>query len=167
MENFERIQKIKKIGSQEAYLAVGIALAIDLCVITWWYLDNDYQWLIDHGYVWKFPLAAIFMIFLGQFFGKKFALGIIGKSWNWIFQGPICAMITLAATCLLTGLTAFPIDFMRGFTEADDLLFYTLGVTLLVILYSFIPVGIHGVWFGYRIYKKGLKTGLYEEDEKP
>ena len=43
MENLERIQKIKKIGSQEAYLGVGIALSIDLCVIIWWYLDNDYR----------------------------------------------------------------------------------------------------------------------------
>lgn len=167
MENLERIEKAKKIGKQEALTAVCIALTIDLGFIIWSYIDDDYLWLLDNGFYWKFPLAAGIMLLAGTFFGKRFAKSIIIKNSYWAFHGIICAWITLAVTVFLTGIISFPIDFLQGRADWDEFLTYAITPTLLVMIYSFIPVGIHGFWFGYRIHKKGRKMGLYEEAEKP
>lgn len=157
MNDISKIATANRIGMQEAYLGVGIALTIDLGFILFSIWDNDYKWLFQNGFFWKLPMAAILMVVVGQVLGKRCARNIIVRNRNWFVNGPLYALMILAVTCFLSGLLALLIDIVIGETNIKEGSPYILGGPIIVMVYSFIPVTIHGLWFGFRIYKKGRR----------
>lgn len=157
MENSEAFEKAKKIGSREAYLGVGIALGIDLVVIVASSLDSQPGWIWQNGAYWKFGIFALQMLFWGQVFGKKCADSIIIKRKPFGLTGIFYTFATVLLSAFLAGVVAFLIDSWNCGSIAEMAYMYMLVPGLLIVLYTGIPILVHGIVFGYRINKKGNK----------
>lgn len=157
MEKIDLIEKAEKIGRYEGYLGVGIALAIDVAVIVASSFDAPMAWIAENGALWKFAIFALQMVFWGQIFGKKCATAIVIKHKPFAWMGILYAFATVLTSTLLTGIAAYLIDFGNLETPLEMAYLYMVAPGLLVIIYTGIPIGIHGLIFGYRIRNKGKK----------
>lgn len=157
MEEINFAEKAKKIGSREGYLGVGIALAIDVAIIVASSFDGPAAWISKNGAYWKFAIFALLMIFWGQVFAKKCAAAIVIKRKPFALTGILYAFATVLASTSLTGVAAYLIDFGSFGSPVEMAYLYMIAPGLLVIFYTGIPIGIHGIILGYRIRNKGKK----------
>ena len=155
----ETTQIAKKIGSDEGYIAVGLALAADVCVLLYNFGASDFE----IRYLYSFALFAAFLIAFGQLFSRRAGHSIIvGKSGFW-WIGIACAFGTLIIGTMCAGICSFAIDVALGFENADQFASYAFAVPLLFAIYSSPILIVHGIVFGYRIYRKGKKLASVSE----
>lgn len=152
-----KYDKAAKIGSKEAYINVGIALGIDILILLWMAAENDYKWMFEDGYWWKMILAASVFVFVGQWIGKKCGVAIITGKRTWLLMGPVFALLIFIATVFISGFLCACLNWENWRDFPANFIMDALVSPLLMIVYSWFPIVIHGLFFGYRIHRKGKR----------
>ena len=139
------VSQARRIGSREAYMAVAIALTIDVIILLFNVTD-----LLRSGFLWTFLLFALGMLTFGQILGRAAATRI-AQGWSPALVGTGCSIGTLALASFPPALAkSVSASYVPNFTEA-------VGIVLIILVYSCIPVILHGIWFGYRISRRVSK----------
>ncbi|MBD3583693.1 hypothetical protein [Flavobacterium selenitireducens] len=146
---------VEKIGSREAYLATGIALAIDFGILAF-SLCQDKSGNVDVGAIWSYVIFAFWLVVFGQRFGKRTARFIsthLHASW---LAGIFCAFLTLWVASSVTGMFCWVFGVASFPTERSlDNFWLCAGVMpIVMIVYSSVFLFVHGIWFGSRIASK-------------
>ncbi len=144
METKIDTKKVDLIGLTEATLGVTVAICIDISILIW----NGFTF--DAKNVNMLLLDGFAFLVIGQLLGIFAARRIILDGFSsgalGIFTAWATLMLTTVAHCLFSD-SVFGQRFLKDLGEICTVVFF----------FSFIPSGIHGVWFGYRIYKRGQK----------
>lgn len=151
------VEKILRIGRFEAILNVCIALAIDIAVIVASCVDENSPWIWENGSYWKFCVFALLMLYCGVFFGKKCATAIALRQKSFAVAGVLCAFATVLSAAALTGIIAFLADLAYEDASWEMATKYIAFPVVVIVLYTGIPIAVHGVIFGYRIRNKARK----------
>lgn len=147
MEQLPDPKKVKFIGQTEAALGVAIAITIDLSFLVY----NDYHFTEEKIKVFLFASICFFAI--GQFLGMFAAKQIIVRQ----MSSGLIGILTAWATLVLTTMAFCFVDFFV--TGQTAMLRDAFQAVMVVFIFSFLPSGIHGFWFGARIYNRGKKLG--------
>ena len=113
-------------------------------------------WLADVGYLENILAGVVLILFLGHLFGQQAGKLILIKNWNQFLVGPITGLVILFASVFLASWVGFfheGLDFMGSYWT--PLFNYIVKPVYWVMRFGGLPVLCVGLWFGYRIRKKG------------
>ncbi|RZJ70059.1 hypothetical protein [Flavobacterium sp.] len=144
MKTIRNLAKIDFIGRTEAAFGISVAIVLDLLILLW----NNFSFGEKEWNLLLLDALAFFLV--AQISGTFAARAILVHDWSSGFVGICAAWITLLATTIAH-------CFLYGSVFEKSIVSETGNICVLVFLFGFIPSGIHGIWFGYRIYKRGQK----------
>lgn len=155
MENTREIlEKVRNIGSSEAYLATKIALGIDSLILIYAWIDSSSSGSYRYDEIIAMLVFAVSLAFFGQIFGRLTAVFIYRVPILCWLAGSLCALISLYLAFVMHGLTSL---IARNFFYAElnhtpsQLFYYAISTSLFYLIFSGIPVAIHGIMMGVRI----------------
>jgi hypothetical protein len=150
----------KKIGSRQALLSVGMGLLIAQLIMT--YMMSVYKKDVVQAFFWftrveyqlNILIGALIMLLCGHFYGQMAGTQIILRKRNFVLVGFLCAMAVLLTTAFLAGWTGF---FQAGSGDSFSSKFvdYVVKPLYWITVFGAIPALLVGVWFGWRIKKRG------------
>ncbi|RZJ64444.1 MAG: hypothetical protein EOO50_15575 [Flavobacterium sp.] len=155
MENTKEIlAKVRRIGSSEAYLATKIALGIDLLIVVYAWIDSGSSGAYRYDEIIAMLVFAASLTFFGQIFGRLTAGFIYRFPILCWLAGMFCALTTLYLALVMHGFS-YMISRDLLYSDADpnsrQLFWYAISTSLFYLIYSCIPVAIHGIIMGVRI----------------
>ena len=167
----------KNIGSTLALKSVSIGLVIayiimlPLCSGGYDSFGHQLLWIVDWIQSEFLPHTIIGIIAFntcGYFFGRRAGSDILVKHRNYIWSGSIWGLLTLLCTIFLASLTGFFIgikhslhylqtieDMKHSDFIYDNLINYIFKPMFWFLIFGFLPAILVGLWFGWRIKRKG------------
>ena len=171
----------KKIGSALAVKSVSIGLVIAYIIMVPVSLMGNNKslwqamlWIIDwiqSEFLFHIIIGIIAFYACGYFFGGRAGKSILIKHRNYLLVGVMCGLLTLLTTVFLGTLTGFFMGLIHGrhyIDTADDLkqsdfiyenfINYIFKPMFWFSIFGFLPAIGVGVWFGWRLKRKGAST---------
>ena len=151
----------KHIGSKQGIISVGIGLLVAQFIMASMISSDNgfikaFFWFTDVDYKLNILVGAIAMLFCGHFYGKIAGKLILLKKWNFIVVGFLTGMAVLLSTAFLSGWLGFFQEGLDNFGGLGNPFFdYIFKPLYWISLFGIIPSLVVGVWFGWRIKRKG------------